>query len=143
MNNILVHHIDADGFMSRFLMEEYSSINFSECYPYNYWNYVTEWQQLVYKLDEKSVRSLHYFFVDVTPPLLWVEEMLSKYPEQFQITVIDHHPIINKFIKLSKKYPQNIHCKCSLELAGCQLCLYYVKEHYVFFKPHTHRKYCK
>ena len=44
-----------------FLMEEYSSNNFSECYPYNYWNYVTEWQKLVYKLDEKFVRNLHYF----------------------------------------------------------------------------------
>lgn len=62
--------------------------------------------------------------------------MLSKYPEQFQITVIDHHPITNKFIKLSKKYPNNIHCKCSQDIAGCQLCFYYVKEHY-------NRKYCK
>lgn len=62
--------------------------------------------------------------------------MLSKYSEQFQITVIDHHPITNKFIKLSKKYPNNIHCKRTLDIASCQLCWYYVKEHY-------NQKYCK
>lgn len=135
--NVLVYHIDADGFMSRFLMEEYSDVSFSDnVYSYNYENIITGWEQLTNKFEGNSSLKLHYFFVDVTPPLLWVNKMICNYPEQFQITVIDHHPITNEFIKLSKKYPNNVKCKCSLNLAGCQLCLYYVKEHYNW-------KYCK
>ena len=102
---VLIHHIDADGFMSRYIVENYFGIQFDEIYPYNYEKY-TKWMQEGHVI-------LDIYFVDVTPHIEWVENNPS-----INIHIFDHHPVAKNFEKFSNcdiYYNPNLSC--------CEICL--------------------
>ena len=86
---VLIHHIDADGFMSRYIAENYFGIQFDEIYPYNY-EKTPQWMQ-----DEDI---LDIFFVDVTPP---IEYAKAAYQFGTSIHIFDHHPVAESFKKFT------------------------------------------
>lgn len=105
---VLVHHIDADGFMSRYIAENYFNIKFDEIYQYNY-EKTAEWMQ------DKDI--LDIYFVDVTPPIEWVN---FAYQHDINIHIFDHHLVVENFKEFSNC---NIHY--NPEFSGCEICLNY------------------
>lgn len=104
--NVLVHHIDADGFMSRYIAENYFGIQFDEIYPYNY-EKDAQWMQ------DKDI--LDIFFVDVTPP---IEYAKAAYQFGTSIHIFDHHPVAESFKKFT-----NCNVHYNPNLSGCEICL--------------------
>ena len=102
---VLVHHIDADGFMSRYIAENYFDIYFDEIYPYNYEKY-TKWIQEGHGIFD-------IYFVDVTPPIEWVENNPN-----IKIHIFDHHPVAESFKKFT-----NCNVHYNPNLSGCEICL--------------------
>lgn len=103
---VLIHHIDADGFMSRYIAENYFDVYFDEIYPYNY-EKDAQWMQ------DKDI--LDIYFVDVTPPIEWVENNPN-----INIYIFDHHPVVDNFKKFS-----NCNVYYNPNLSGCEICLDY------------------
>lgn len=80
LNAIIYHSADIDGLMSGYLMRQIQPN--SIMIPYNYEN-ETDWMKENYS---------KYTFVDITPPLSWIESKKDDIlNDTIQITIIDHH----------------------------------------------------
>lgn len=103
---VLIHHTDADGFMSRYIAENYFGIHFDEIHPYNYGK-DAQWMQ------DKDI--LDIYFVDVTPPIEYIK---NAYEFDINIHIFDHHPAVESFKKFS-----NCDIHYNPNLSGCEICL--------------------
>ncbi|MDE6289856.1 MAG: hypothetical protein K2L64_03750, partial [Ureaplasma sp.] len=84
--NICIYHSkDLDGFMSRYLVEHFHPEK--DTFEFVGYSYEENAEWMLNNYD-------NYLFIDVTPPINWLEKNLHK-----KITIFDHHEnIIRKFI---------------------------------------------
>jgi len=115
---LVYHSADSDGLMSGYLLSKIFrdeiELENADLIPYNYGT------------DDDFLRNreyIRYIFVDVTPPIEWLEANIDKIGKDFDIEIFDHHaPKFDEiFGKFSNLFGKGLNYTFSDCMSGCKI----------------------
>lgn len=119
----LIHHIDADGFMSRYIMEKYMG-GFEKIFRYNYEDsFATFWGN-----TENIEDNTTFVFVDVTPDISWLTSLFKNF-KNCNVMIFDHHLICEELQQMFAEEPR-FQLFYNSNIAACSICLSYIESEF-------------
>ena len=115
---LIYHSADSDGLMSGYLLSKIFrdeiELENADLIPYNYGT------------DDNFLRNreyIRYIFVDITPPIEWLEANIDKIGKEFEIEIFDHHaPKFDEiFGKFSNLFGKGITYNFCDTMSGCKI----------------------